>query len=213
MAGALCGPTRFISFVVVLLPLALFGDGKVFPPTAYPDVQIPDQRALIHFADGAETLVIETSFVGQGTNFAWVVPVPSVPKIEEASTGLFPTLQTIFHPKVIHDVTRYYLGLLIAGALVVMWRQLFGVEDMPQENKKPTNAAAESLRMYVRTNLASDTNLWHKNFLIGGLVREEDSPGNYTIRQTEEDFEYIWYDIDGAPQIIPLSEPRRTPKK
>lgn len=115
---------HFILLVMVLLPLALFGDGKVFPPTAYPDVQIPDQRALIHFADGTETLVIETSFVGQGTNFAWVVPVPSVPKIEEASTGLFPTLQTIFQPKVIHDVTRYYLSLLIVGALVVMWRRL-----------------------------------------------------------------------------------------
>jgi len=39
------------------------------------------------------------------------------------------------------------------------------------------------------------------------------SPGNYTIRQTEEGFEYIWYDIDGAPQIVPLSERRKMPKK
>ena len=89
----------------------------------------------------------------------------------------------------------------------------FGVEEMTERNQKPPIASAEWLRMYVRTNLASDTNLWHKNYLMGGLVREEDSPGNYTIRQTEEDFEYIWYDIDGAPQIVLLSERRRTPKK
>ena len=36
------------------------------------------------------------------------------------------------------------------------------------------------------------------------------SPDNYTIRQTEEDFEYIWYDIEGAPQIVPLSERGKT---
>jgi hypothetical protein len=48
---------------------------------------------------------------------------------------------------------------------------------------------------------------------MGGLVREEDSPGNYTIRQTDEDFEYIWYDIEGAPQIVPLSERRETQTK
>lgn len=28
---------------------------------------LPDQRALIHFTDGAERLVIETRFTGQGT--------------------------------------------------------------------------------------------------------------------------------------------------
>jgi hypothetical protein len=97
------------------------GDGKVFStPRAFPNVAVPDQRALIHYSNGTERLVIETSFAGSGTNFAWVIPVPSVPKIEPVTSGLFPTLQVLFSPTVIHAVPRYYLGVLLAGALLYL---------------------------------------------------------------------------------------------
>lgn len=88
-----------------------------FPPTALPaNVTIPDQRVLIHFTNDIERLVIETRFVGEGTNFAWVVPLPSQPVIEVATTGLFSTLQHLFRPRIIHNVTRYYVGFLtLAG--------------------------------------------------------------------------------------------------
>ena len=95
----------------------------VFPPTAYPtSVTIPDQRALIHFTSGIERLVIETRFTGSGTNFAWVVPLPTQPAIEEATTGLFPTLQYLFQPRVIHTVPRYYIGILFLIAVVYLLR-------------------------------------------------------------------------------------------
>jgi len=85
----------------------------VIPTIAYPaKVTIPDQRALICFSNGTERLVIETRFTGAGTNFAWVVPLPSQPVIEEATTGLFPTLQYLFRPEIVHDVPRYYSGIL-----------------------------------------------------------------------------------------------------
>jgi hypothetical protein len=107
----------------LFLPVTLLGDGKVFPPTAVPvNVTIPDQRALIHFTNGTERLVIETRFAGEGTNFAWVVPLPSQPVIEEASTGLFPTLQHLFRPRVIHNVSRYYLAILaVIGIVYLLW--------------------------------------------------------------------------------------------
>jgi len=106
------------SALLLLLPLTAAADGKVFPPTALPaNVTIPDQRALIHFTNGVERLVIETRFTGSGTNFAWVVPLPSQPVVEEASTGLFPTLQYLFRPKIIHNVPRYYLAGIIALGL------------------------------------------------------------------------------------------------
>lgn len=79
-------------FLFLCVPITMLADGKFFPPTALPaNVTIPDQRALIHFTNGIERLVIETRFVGEGTNFAWVVPLPSQPVIEAATTGLFPT--------------------------------------------------------------------------------------------------------------------------
>src|SRR5512137_938443 len=90
-------------FCLLAIPGRILADGCVIAPTAVAKVQIPDQRALIHFANGTETLVIDTSFQGEGTNFAWIIPVPSVPQIEAATQGLFPTLQGLFAPKVLHN--------------------------------------------------------------------------------------------------------------
>ncbi len=108
----------------LIAPPGAYGDGCFIPPTALAKVQIPDQRALIHFDGATETLVIDTSFKGEGATFAWVVPVPSVPKVQIATTGLFPTLQTIFQPQVIHNVPRFYWFVIIAGVFVfhLLWK-------------------------------------------------------------------------------------------
>lgn len=115
---------RIILLVLLgLLPLTAVADGKVYPPTAFPsDVTIPDQRALIHFSNGVERLVIETRFTGAGSNFAWVVPLPSQPVVEAASTGLFPTLQYLFRPVITHNVPKFYLGIFGVIALVLLLR-------------------------------------------------------------------------------------------
>lgn len=101
----------------------VLADGMVIPTIAFPArVTIPDQRALICFSNGVERLVIETRFSGEGTNFAWVVPFPSQPVIEEATTGLFPTLQYLFRPEIVHHVPRYYIGILaVLGFFLLIW--------------------------------------------------------------------------------------------
>src|ERR1051326_5694263 len=72
-------------------------DGKVYAPVAVAaQPVIPDQRALICYSNGVERLVIETRFFGPGTNFAWVIPLPAKPLVEQASVGLFPTLDYLF---------------------------------------------------------------------------------------------------------------------
>jgi hypothetical protein len=103
----------FFSFLFFLLPLSAMADGMVFPTVAFPaKINIPDQQALIDFTNGTERLVIETHFVGAGTNFAWVVPLPSEPVIEEASAGLFPTLEYILRPEIVNDVPKHYAAIL-----------------------------------------------------------------------------------------------------
>jgi hypothetical protein len=99
--------------LVLLAAVALpaHADGKVFS-SVVAKVPIPDQRAILHFEEGHERLVIETSFVGEGEDFAWVVPLPSVPKVEPVSPGVFRTLETLIRPRVIHQVTEYYLFFL-----------------------------------------------------------------------------------------------------
>ncbi len=130
--------------LVMSLPLCLpaiaLADGKVFPRVAV--TTIPNQQALIHYADGVETLVVETRFIGDGQDFAWVVPTPSVPEVSEVTAGLFPTLRSILRPHLIDQVTpfalpvagiailvlglhfkrgRLAIGLFITGGVITAW--------------------------------------------------------------------------------------------
>jgi hypothetical protein len=121
-APARCARASFLFlFLLLLLPLGALADGKVI--SAFPaNVTMPDQQALIHFTNGTERLVIETRFTGAGTNFAWVVPLPSKPVVEAATSGLFPTLRYLFQPPIIHQVRPYFVGFLMAiGAVAFMY--------------------------------------------------------------------------------------------
>lgn len=110
-----------LSLLIFCLPLAARADGMVIPAVAYPaKVTIPDQRALICWSNGTERLAIETRFAGEGTNFAWILPLPAKPLIEEATPGLFTTLEYIFRPAIIHNVIPWYLFLLVCTGVVYL---------------------------------------------------------------------------------------------
>ena len=79
---------------------------------------IPDQRAMLQFSNGVEWLVIDTSFVGPGTNFAWVVPLPSTPKVEAVSTNFFADLNLAYQPKIIDDADFTWVLFLMGGYVV-----------------------------------------------------------------------------------------------
>lgn len=114
----------WICCFLLAFELTSFADGKVFALEAIREpVTIPDQRALICWSNGVERLVIETHFTGEGDRFAWVVPLPSLPVIEQASDGLFPTLEYLFRPELKFQVPRFYLGVLVAlGFAFLIWR-------------------------------------------------------------------------------------------
>ncbi len=95
-------------------------DGMVFPEVYYAKVEIPNQQALIHHSGGIEHLVIETSFLGEGTNFAWVVPLPSTPEVKPVSENFFAGLQQAFQPTLIHRVNPYYAGVLLLCGLAFL---------------------------------------------------------------------------------------------
>ncbi len=103
----------FALWLFVSLAPFLRADGIVLPPVAAPEVTMPDQRALLVWRDGTETLVIESRFLGASDRFAWVVPLPSRPEIKPATTGTLPALQAVCLPRVFAPAS---LGIL-AGAL------------------------------------------------------------------------------------------------
>ena len=109
-----------------------WADGKVFREAVAVPVRTPDQRALLHFSNGVERLVIETSVVGGGTNFAWVVPFPEEPKIEAVSTNFFKYLERAFQPKVVHEGSGLWIWWLVLGllALCSIWLERSGAGIM-----------------------------------------------------------------------------------
>lgn len=111
----------FMLIVLAVTPATVSADGKMFSAVGQlSSVTIPDQQALICFDGRVQTLVIDTRFVGEGTEFAWLVPVPSIPQIEAATEGLFPTLESLFVPRVMRrpffDLTGLFIILLIGMA-------------------------------------------------------------------------------------------------
>src|SRR4051812_13891446 len=106
---------RIAWFVLVIGLIAstapAFADGRVFKQIYGPVIETPDQQALIHFAERIEHLVIETTVSGAGTNFAWVVPLPSVPEITPVSEDFFANVQQAFRSRLIHDVHPYYISV------------------------------------------------------------------------------------------------------
>lgn len=104
----------------------IFADGKYFPAKAYrTSPTIHSQRAILKYKDGQETLVIESSFDGEGQEFGWVIPLPAKPtNFEEASSGFLQTLSVTVQPNIIHDVTggfTYIFGMTgIAGVFFIL---------------------------------------------------------------------------------------------
>ena len=80
---------------------------------------MPDQAALIVFdaATKKQTLAIETRFVGTGTDFGWIVPLPSRPEVTPGTTGMFPCLRGMFAP-IVHRKFNGDGSFLLTMALV-----------------------------------------------------------------------------------------------
>jgi len=125
-----------LALCVVFATRSALADGMVVPEVFFPKVEIPNQQAFIHAADGIERLVIETSFLGEGTNFAWVVPLPSAPEVKPVSEGFFINLRQAFQPRLMHQVHPYYAGILFfCGLAFLGWRamrdEVSWVADLP----------------------------------------------------------------------------------
>ncbi len=84
-----------ISFL--FFPLLASADGMFIPP---PDRYIyeTDQRAVIFYEHGMETLALSASFRGNASNFAWLVPTPTRPEVDKVSDELFVSLEDFTRP-------------------------------------------------------------------------------------------------------------------
>ncbi|HUW62345.1 MAG TPA: DUF2330 domain-containing protein [Candidatus Bathyarchaeia archaeon] len=107
--------------MLLLLTPATFADGIILAAPSVLPPDMPQQRALIVYRDGVEKLVVESSFRGEGSDFAWILPVPSAPiEIAKATPGLFTTLEFGLQPKVSFGSGLFFWALVF-GVLLIIW--------------------------------------------------------------------------------------------
>jgi len=103
---------RTVSLVVTPLVLLCLGssgwaDGGFFRPRESPaDIYEPEQKAFIWYKDGVEDLVLQASYQGAVSDFAWVVPVPAQPEVDKVDGALFHELSRLT------AVREYHRGML-----------------------------------------------------------------------------------------------------
>lgn len=110
-----------IAIFTLVLACQAIGDGKAFPMVADPladaGTTMPRQRAIIAWDGTQQRLAIDTAFTGEGTEFAWLVPLPSEPEILPATKGMFDTAAVLTAPRL---KTENGLGWLIGVGFAVL---------------------------------------------------------------------------------------------
>jgi hypothetical protein len=95
---------RRTAFLLLLLAALTHGparaDGGFFKGRSALDRELaePDQKALLFRDAQRETLILQVKYVGEVSDFGWVVPVPGRPKIDTASSELFYELAALTMP-------------------------------------------------------------------------------------------------------------------
>jgi hypothetical protein len=90
----------FVIFAVLSLGThSTFGDGKVMPPKNYKgSLEEKSQEAILimrkpgYSESAVQDMILKISVEGEVKEFAWIIPLPNVPKIKKEDPGLFKEL-------------------------------------------------------------------------------------------------------------------------
>ena len=117
----------FITFLLfiagIITESVVYADGIYIPAQYYKQPpNIPSQGAIIVYRQGVEKLVIESALEGEGTEFGWLLPVPSEPtEIRAVSRGMLESLSLTLQPEIISrplfDVGTSFIWLLVVAVL------------------------------------------------------------------------------------------------
>lgn len=89
-----------VATLVLGIGRAAWCDGGMFPTFAGSGASA-DQRAVLTFDGGRETLILQTAYEGDGSDFAWVIPVPehvTAGDIGTADPAIFDDLYYLTEP-------------------------------------------------------------------------------------------------------------------
>src|SRR5436190_23723845 len=84
---------------MLLMPLAALACGGFFTPGTPLDQNI--ERIIVAAAPGSMTVYEQINYTGSASDFAWVLPVPSVPKLDTTPVSTFRSLDQQTVPRFI----------------------------------------------------------------------------------------------------------------
>lgn len=92
----------------------------------------PEQKAVVFFSKGTEQLIISPSYEGSASSFAWLIPVPSRPKVEILKGAIFHELAKLVIPKRPDTKGRGDLQTAVpkAAGVTVIERKTVGAYDV-----------------------------------------------------------------------------------
>ncbi len=93
-----------LSVTLALAPHSALADGGIFPPYGqWGDLEMPGQKAILLYDEetGREDLILSVQLLGEVSEAAWVVPLPSVPEVQPANAEWFVQLSDLTQPEIV----------------------------------------------------------------------------------------------------------------
>lgn len=161
--------TAILILAVGLLPANADGvflvkrDIKLDPRSHARDIYEPAQKALIIYSGGVEHLILQVSYKGDASEFAWLVPTPSKPQVSKVDSPVFHSLHRATAPRVRYwfDADQKLGRLFLGGKLGAAEMSTPGRLDVDVLEKKQVGVYdiavlragnAEDLLQWLRTN-------------------------------------------------------------
>jgi hypothetical protein len=170
-----------------------------------------EKESRLYSPQGARTYAFNwgAAVFAAGLLFAWLASVSSEPNcrrlltLSAGATVLGLVLASVLHlalPKTEVRLVRMPGARTHSTLYWVSW------ELEAETNLTPATARAvltEVSKLLSAQYKGSDSGGdYMANLLLGGRVREEDSPGNYTFRETASGLEFVTYDAQGAEHVL-----------
>jgi hypothetical protein len=92
----LIAPLAALLFLFLVTPLPVGACGGFFCTTIPVDQNA--ERIIFTMDEGSITTYVQISYTGRPQDFAWVLPVPSVPKVDTANSSIFTDLDRLTTP-------------------------------------------------------------------------------------------------------------------
>lgn len=106
----LAGPLALATALASLTPTRAEACGCFAPPTPAEPVVQAGERILFAVNEGVVTAHIQIQYVGSASEFAWLVPLPAVPKLKIGNDDVFNELEKATAPSFVLDSSGTFCG-------------------------------------------------------------------------------------------------------